>query len=199
MYPTVSFSEFADLNPKVPLVKRRSYKYVQMDAIEPGTRYVKAAGERVYDGGGAKFKSGDTLFARITPCLENGKIAQFRGDSTDDVAFGSTEFWVFRAKPHVSDPSYLFYLSLSDILRRPAEKSMVGASGRQRADMNAVIGVEVPAPLIGFQQHIGSILSAYDDLIENNTRRIKILEELAKTIYREWFVNFRFPGHENVR
>ena len=49
------------------------------------------------------------------------------------------------------------------------------------------------------ETRIASILSAYDDLIENNTRRIKILEEMAQMLYREWFVNFRFPGHEKVR
>ena len=57
----------------------------------------------------------------------------------------------------------------------------------------------LPLPPINVQKDIASILSAYDDLIENNTRRIKILEEMAQMIYREWFVNFRFPGHENVK
>lgn len=57
------------------------------------------------------------------------------------------------------------------------------------------IRLRVPPPT---QRKIASILSAYDDLIENNTRRIQILEEMAQTIYREWFVNFCFPGHENV-
>ena len=52
---------------------------------------------------------------------------------------------------------------------------------------------------LSIQKQIASILSAYDDLIENNTRRIKILEGMAQMIYREWFVNFRFPGHENVK
>jgi type I restriction enzyme, S subunit len=53
-------------------------------------------------------------------------------------------------------------------------------------------------PPLGTQRRIASILSAYDDLIENNTRRIAILEEMAQAIYREWFVDFRFPGHEGV-
>jgi type I restriction enzyme S subunit len=56
-----------------------------------------------------------------------------------------------------------------------------------------------PLPNRRIQERIASILSAYDDLIENNTRRIKILEEMAQRLYREWFVHFRFPGHENVR
>jgi type I restriction enzyme, S subunit len=57
----------------------------------------------------------------------------------------------------------------------------------------------IPYPPLPTQRKIASILSAYDDLIENNQRRIKILEEMAQNLYREWFVKFRFPGHENVR
>jgi type I restriction enzyme S subunit len=57
----------------------------------------------------------------------------------------------------------------------------------------------VPTPSVDVQRRIASILSAYDDLIENNTRRIAILEEMARRIYEEWFVRFRFPGHDNVR
>jgi len=59
--------------------------------------------------------------------------------------------------------------------------------------------LEVSKPLYETQRKIASILSAYDDLIENNNRRIKILEEMAQSIYREWFINFRFPGHEKVK
>jgi len=59
--------------------------------------------------------------------------------------------------------------------------------------------LEVPIPTIVTQERISSILSAYDDLIENNTRRFKILEEIAQMLYREWFVNFRFPGHRKVK
>lgn len=59
--------------------------------------------------------------------------------------------------------------------------------------------IEIPHPSLLTQRKIAAILSAYDDLIENNTRRIKILEEMAQAIYREWFVHFRFPGHEGVQ
>src|SRR5690606_10520769 len=93
----------------------------------------------------------------------------------------------------------VFYLATSELLRRAAEKSMSGASGRQRADLAAIDNLDVPAPLLPNQRRIASILSAYDDLIENNTRRIAILEEMARRIYEEWFVRFRFPGHEQVK
>jgi len=85
------------------------------------------------------------------------------------------------------------------IIRKPAEKSMSGASGRQRADLKSIVDLEVPSPPLPTQQKIAAILSAYDDLIENNLRRIKILEEMAQNLYREWFIKFRFPGHQHAR
>lgn len=189
--------ELVEISPTVRLEKGVEYPFVPMEDITPGRRYVQARQIRVASGG-AKFGHGDTLFARITPCLENGKIAQFVS-VPGQIAFGSTEYWVFRARPKISDPAFVFYLASADILRKPAEKSMAGASGRQRADIAAVKDIEVPAPSLAIQQRIASILSAYDDLIENNTRRIAVLEEMARRLYEEWFVRFHFPGHEQVR
>ena len=60
-------------------------------------------------------------------------------------------------------------------------------------------GVEIRLPLIGEQKRIADILSAYDDLIENNRQRIKLLEQAARLLYREWFVYLCFPGHEHVK
>jgi len=96
------------------------------------------------------------------------------------------------------DPIYVFYL-LRTIT--PKIQAISGGSGAGKAILNKTsfedIDVEVHSRQI--QRKIAAILSAYDDLIENNTRRIKILEEMAQMIYREWFVNFRFPGHEKVK
>ena len=167
---------------------------VMMEDITPGKRYVSANNIKELKGG-AVFEDGDILFARITPCLENGKIAQYKGQPS----FGSTEFIVFRRRPGISDYSYLYYLCLSDAIRKPAEKSMFGASGRQRADLSVILDIDISPPDIRKQEEIGAVLTAYDDLIENNTHRIQLLEEMAQAIYREWFVNFRFPGHTGVR
>lgn len=197
-WPTISLETFVDINPRVKVPRGQPCEFVEMADITPGRRYVARSSIRVAGGSGSKFLDGDTLMARITPCLENGKIAQFKSES-EAPALGSTEFWVFRAKPRVSDPSFVFYLVASDIIRGPAEKSMVGASGRQRADIESIRELQVPMPPIHEQRRIASILSAYDDLIENNTRRIAILEEMARRIYEEWFVRFRFPGHERAR
>ena len=75
------------------------------------------------------------------------------------------------------------------------------ADGAAQPNMSGsqIEGIDIPLPPPPIQRHIASILSAYDDLIENNTRRIALLEEMARRLYEEWFVHFRFPGHEDVK
>lgn len=94
------------------------------------------------------------------------------------------------------DKRFVYYLLRTKI---DAVKGIAGGSATPIVNKSAFSSVEVDVPPLETQRKIASILSAYDDLIENNTRRIKILEEMAQAIYREWFVNFRFPGHEKVR
>lgn len=178
----MKLSDFVDINPRTPLPKGTIAEFVPMEALNPSSRYVQSYPKKEY-AGGAKFLSGDTLFARITPCLQNGKISQFISN-TDFPAFGSTEYWVFRAKEGVSDPSFVYYLSLSDLIRKPAEKSMIGASGRQRAQIEAVQNLDIGNFSLTMQQKISGILGAYDDLIENNSKRIGNLESMARLLYR---------------
>ena len=94
------------------------------------------------------------------------------------------------------DHQFLKYILLSE---NRSFASFASGTTHQTIYFPEVRGFHVCLPSIGIQRKIASILSAYDDLIENNTRRIAILEEMAQAIYREWFVNFRFPGHENVK
>ena len=189
---TAPFRNLVEINPRVRLSTEHEHPFVEMGIVEPARRYVRTDQHRIFKNGGSKFLPGDTLFARITPCLENGKIAQYQG-SHELAAFGSTEFFVFRARHGISDPGFVYYLAKSEIIRKPAEKSMSGASGRQRAALESIIDIDVPCPPLSTQRKIAAILSAYDDLIENNLRRIKILEKMAQNLYREWFVKFRFP------
>jgi len=179
----VAFSELVEFTPKISLDKDELYDNIPMDVVDGGIKYVQDVNQRIYTGGGTKFGNGDTIFARITPCLENGKIAKVKG-LEKGVGFGSTEFFVFRAKENLSDPDFIYYLAKTDLVRQPAIKSMVGASGRQRADKGVVEQIKVPNPPLPTQRKIASILSAYDDLIENNLKRIKLLEEKAFLRYK---------------
>ena len=75
----------------------------------------------------------------------------------------------------------------------------IGGSAQPNANAQVLTSYPLKLPPLETQRQIAAILSAYDDLIENNSRRIKVLEEMAGLIYQEWFVNFRFPGHQGVR
>ncbi|MBU4426591.1 MAG: restriction endonuclease subunit S, partial [Proteobacteria bacterium] len=97
MKRVLPFAELVEINPRVTLEKGTKYPFVEMGVVESSRRYVHVARVRHFKSGGAKFLAGDTLFARITPCLENGKIAQFQAFK-GTAAFGSTEFFVFRAR-----------------------------------------------------------------------------------------------------
>lgn len=100
------------------------------------------------------------------------------------------------AKPGVLDPLYLFYALQSDFGQGELKARASGTTvlGIKQSELRKV---RVPVFPLTVQQRIGGILSAYDELIENNQRRIKILEAMARALYREWSVHFCFPGHEN--
>lgn len=95
-------------------------------------------------------------------------------------------------------PEFLFFLLNSRSVRGQIKGSASGATVRHTSP-SRIYEVKVAIPSLSIQRKIASILSAYDDLIENNARRIAILEAMAQAIYREWFVEFRFPGHEKVK
>ena len=190
--------DIIDVNPPVKLKKGESYPFIDIDKVSPTRRSVTNEEVKVYDGqSSSKFCDGDTVFSRITPCLENRKIAKV--SINGDAAFGSTEFYVFRAKKKKADARFTYYLASSDAVVLPAINSMTGASGRQRADKRFIQRLKLNLPDIPTQECIADILSAYDDLIETNNRRIELLEQTAQELYKEWFVRFRFPGYENVK
>ena len=189
--------DIIDVNPPVKLKKGESYPFIDIDKVSPTRCSVTNEEVKVYDGqSSSKFCDGDTVFSRITPCLENRKIAKVAIEG--DAAFGSTEFYVFRAKKKKADARFTYYLTSSDAVVLPAINSMTGASGRQRAGKRFIQRLKLNLPDLPTQERIADILSAYDDLIEANNRRIELLEQAAQELYREWFVRFRFPGHENV-
>jgi type I restriction enzyme, S subunit len=98
----------------------------------------------------------------------------------------------------VVDPTFLHYYLRDEKVIRDIANQAVGAT---MPNLNTTIlrSIKIRHPDLPTQRKIAGILLAYDDLIENNLRRIKILEEMARSLYREWFVHFRFPGHESAR
>lgn len=189
--------EMIACNPTVKLEKWKKYNLVDIDSIQIGTRYVKGKELQTYEGkSGCRFQNGDTVMARITPCLENGKIAQVNCESGK--GFGSTELLVFRGIEGKTDSDFVFYLMSTEYIRKLSSNSMSGASGRQRADLSFIKNVKWDFPSLSVQQRIASILNNYDKLIQNYQKQIEDLQNLASELYKEWFVRFRFPGHEKT-
>ena len=188
-WTTKKLSEIAYINPRESLGKGVVAKKVPMDKLQPFCRDIPEFVLEEYKGG-TKFRNGDTIMARITPCLENGKIAKVSVLSDGEVGFGSTEYIVFRAIDGVSDADFLYYLICSPLVRNPAIKSMVGSSGRQRVQTDVVANLDVELPAIEEQRKIGGLLKAIDDKIELNDVINNNLEQQAKTLFKSWFVDF---------
>ena len=186
----VPFSKAVLINPPVRLKNGENYPFVDMASIEPFSKLVSAKAERKFTGGGSRFKSGDTLMARITPCLENGKIGQFYSDNPTTIAHGSTEFIVIRGRPTVSETEFAYYLTKWEHVRSYAIGQMTGTSGRQRVPVNAFDQLFVPIPSVEEQRAIASLLGALDDKIDLNRRMNETLEAMAQAIFKDWFVDF---------
>lgn len=178
--------EFVILNPKETLPKGTISKKIAMDKLQPFTRDILGYDVEPY-AGGTKFRNGDTIMARITPCLENGKIAQVNILDENEIGFGSTEYIVFRAKEEVTDPDYVYYLVCSSNIREVAIKSMVGSSGRQRVQTDVVQNIEIEMPIFDEQVKIASILKSFDDKITLNNAINDNLVELCKTEFMRTF------------
>lgn len=180
--------EIAEFNPRESFKKGSIAKKISMDKLQPFCRDVPGFELEPYSGG-TKFRNGDTIMARITPCLENGKTAKVSVLENGEVGFGSTEYIVFRAKDGC-DPDFLYYLVTSPIVRGPAIKSMVGSSGRQRVQTDVLQTLMVKVPDLETQQSISGILKSLDDKIAANRKINDNLEQQAKALYKDWFLDF---------
>lgn len=179
-------SDIADFNPRETIKKGAIAKKIPMDVLRPFYRDIPYYVEECFSGG-TKFRNGDTIMARITPCLENGKTAEISILNDGEVGFGSTEYIVFRAKEGIVDKDYLYYLVCSPEVREPAIKSMVGSSGRQRVQTDVVKNLEIDVPPLVEQEKIGSFLKAFDDKIALNDRINNNLEQQADALYQTFF------------
>lgn len=180
------FSDFVEINPSVKIPKGIPVSFVEMKDLDCSVRYCESSQLKELTGG-SRFMNGDTLFARITPCLENGKICQVR-NLKNGYGFGSTEFHVFRGKEGVSDNDFVYYLSRWDEVRDFAEHNLEGSSGRQRVSKEAFDNLFLILPPLPTQRRIAAILSSLDDKIDLLHRENATLEQMAETMFRQWFV-----------
>ncbi len=191
-WKTYKLGDFVEINPRISLKQGNEYSFVEMRDLDASLKYVSPSVKKELKGG-AKFTNGDTLFARITPCLENGKICQVI-NLENNVGFGSTEFLVFRGRENISDSDFVYYLSKSEFVKNNAIQMMTGTSGRQRVEKSALEELEITVPDLDTQVKIAQILTSLDDKIELNLQMNQTLEAMAQTLFREWFVNFNFPN-----
>ncbi len=163
----VRAADFIEFNPRLTIKKGIMATKVGMDKLLPFTKKIPAT-EQAEFAGGSKFCNGDTIMARITPCLENGKTAFVDVLAEGEVAFGSTEFIVMRAKEGISDTQFIYYLATSPAFRNVAIKSMVGSSGRQRVQQSVLDELILTVPPLEEQKKIGKILAILDQKITQN-------------------------------
>ncbi len=186
----MSFTEAVQVNPAVRIERGKTYPYVDMATVNASSRCVYALTKRKYSGGGSRFCCGDTLMARITPCLENGKIARYCSMDELETAHGSTEFIVIRGRPGITDTNFAYYLTQWEEVRSYSVGQMTGTSGRQRVPTESLRHLQVPIPPLLEQRAIAHILGTLDDKIELNRRMNETLEAVARALFKSWFIDF---------
>ncbi|MCL2295345.1 MAG: restriction endonuclease subunit S [Spirochaetes bacterium] len=179
--------DIALINPAESIAKGLAAKKIAMECLKPFTKKVSGFSIEPFNGG-TKFRNGDTIIARITPCLENGKTAYVDVLDSGEIGFGSTEYIVLREKADLSDKHYLYYFSISPEFRDVAILAMTGSSGRQRVEMDVVKNHTFLLPPLPEQRAIAEVLSNLDDKIDLLHRQNKTLEAMAETLFRQWFV-----------
>ena len=178
--------DIIEFNPTETLKKGTVSKKIPMDKLGVFSKYINSFDIEKYNGG-MKFRNGDTLLARITPCLENGKTSKVTILDEEEVGFGSTEYIVMRSKKNISDEDFIFYLAISPKFREIAIKSMTGTSGRQRVQLDVVKNTEMLIPSYEEQIKIGKVLSSIDKRIELNNQINDNLSEQLKQIFNNKF------------
>lgn len=147
-----------------------------------------------------KVSQGDVLISmtgsHITmPASAVGRVARSR---CDDIFLLNQRVGKMQVDKSTCSLDYLYYCMTSAEFKEQIGLCSRGAANQANVSGSDIEGIEIPFPILPIQKKIAGILSAYDDLIENNLRRIKLLEEMAQITYEEWFVRLRFPGHEST-
>ena len=173
-WETVEAQDIINFNPRTSLDKDKERRYLPMGNVSENSMVIDDSElEKRTGGSGTKFKNLDTLFARITPSLENGKTGFVQFLSDGEIALGSTEFIVMRSID--VNPYYVYCLARDDRFRETAIKSMAGASGRQRVRVNSIKEYKLPLPS-------KKILNAFDRIVKPMFEQIQLLTEHNKNL-----------------
>jgi type I restriction enzyme, S subunit len=174
-------AEVCVVNPTYRIEKGTICSYVEMGAVNENSPHISYFGKReAGQGGGSRFKENDVLFARITPCTENGKTALVP-KLESEVGLGSTEFIVLSPLKQILDPKFLYYLVKSDRVRNYAISRMTGTTGRQRVPKEVFEQeLMIALPPIDEQKKIGEILYNYDKKIDHEKRWKNQLQTIKK-------------------
>ena len=172
-WESCELQSIVELNPREPLKKGAEAPYIDMAALPTSGSLSDPAVSRAFSSG-MRFRNGDTLLARITPCLENGKTAFVQSLPENRVGWGSTEFIVLRARSHIPNP-WTYLLARDGVFRTHAIQSMTGTSGRQRARTEALAAYPTINPNV-------QIWEAFGDLIGPIFDRIKATGEESNTL-----------------
>lgn len=165
------------------------YPFIQTGDVKATEMYITQYSQTYNEFGLSQSKLWEptTLCITIAANIAETAILKFQACFPDSIVG-------FVADPDKSDVRFIKYCF--DILKQSMQNISRGTT-QDNLSLDKLLTFDFSVPPLPIQHRIASILSAYDDLIENNTRRIAILEEQARMIYQEWFVNFRFPGYEN--
>ena len=184
-WPKVPVSKLAKVNPRYTVVRGRDYPFVEMASVGEDFAGILRVDWRKLEGSGlARFKAGDTLFAKITPCPENGKVA-FVSELPDTLGLGSTEFIVLSPRSE-TDSRFLYHLVCSHSVRGRAAARMEGSTGRQRVPEEVFVDrLLVPMPPPTEQAAIACILDAVDTALERTRTAIEHSRRVHRSLLHE--------------
>jgi len=184
-------SDVAAINPTRRVKKGDCVPFIEMAALPVDGRDISslAVETRIAKSAGAHFQNGDTLLARITPCLENGKTAQVHVLPEGMTGEGSTEFIVLCGHDP-TDNDFVYYLCRTPAFRKFAISRMEGTSGRQRVAWQSIAGYEFDLPQPEIRRTAAKCLALLDDRIDNLRQTNATLEAMAQALFKSWFVDF---------
>ncbi len=171
--------EYVEFNPRHTIKKEQLTSYVEMADIKEHDMSLRNTSKKPYTSG-SKFKNNDILLARITPCLENGKTAFASGLENEEIAFGSTEFIIMRAKKEIS-PYWVYCLAREASFRIYAINSMIGSSGRQRVHSDYLKDYKISVNM-GRMDGFDKIAKPIFEMIDIKAKENKNLGVLKETL-----------------